>query len=423
MKWVSVLSAILFLTIGYQPDALRASTDRTIEKSFPLTMGGRLSLVLETGGELEITGWDKPEISVTIDIGGDDADKADVEFDQKPSFLSIRSDCRKKRHVELDMRFTIKAPQRCDVRIDSKGGAITIEGIEGDLSGKTMGGALELTGVKGTIGLETMGGSVKVEDSEADGTVSTMGGSVLIRGVKGNLKGSTMGGTITYDNAAGEEAAGRSAAPDDKELHLSTMGGDLKIASTDKKVSGTTMGGDIDVGRAKEVSMTTMGGDISIGEAPAGAKVSTMGGDITIHSAGKHVDAKTMGGDIEIDAIDGRVKASTMGGDVGVTMVGDPDQGERDVEISSMGGDIALTVPAGLSMKFDIEIKYTKKHHRTLPRILSEFPMNIEETPEWDHNWLGQAHKHIYGTGSVGTGEHLIKIRTINGDVTIKKGI
>jgi hypothetical protein len=395
MKWVSVLSAILFLTIGYQPDALRASTDRTIEKSFPLTMGGRLSLVLETGGELEITGWDKPEISVTIDIGGDDADKADVEFDQKPSFLSIRSDCRKKRHVELDMRFTIKAPQRCDVRIDSKGGAITIEGIEGDLSGKTMGGALELTGVKGTIGLETMGGSVK---------------------------GSTMGGTITYDNAAGEEAAGRSAAPDDKELHLSTMGGDLKIASTDKKVSGTTMGGDIDVGRAKEVSMTTMGGDISIGEAPAGAKVSTMGGDITIHSAGKHVDAKTMGGDIEIDAIDGRVKASTMGGDVGVTMVGDPDEGERDVEISSMGGDIALTVPAGLSMKFDIEIKYTKKHHRTLPRILSEFPMNIEETPEWDHNWLGQAHKHIYGTGSVGTGEHLIKIRTINGDVTIKKG-
>jgi DUF4097 and DUF4098 domain-containing protein YvlB len=379
MKWVSVLSAILFLTIGYQPDALRASTDRTIEKSFPLTMGGRLSLVLETGGELEITGWDKPEISVTIDIGGDDADKADVEFDQKPSFLSIRSDCRKKRHVELDMRFTIKAPQRCDVRIDSKGGAITIEGIEGDLSGKTMGGALELTGVKGTIGLETMGGSVKVEDSEADGTVSTMGGSVLIRGVKGNLKGSTMGGTITYDNAAGEEAAGRSAAPDDKELHLSTMGGDLKIASTDKKVSGTTMGGDIDVGRAKEVSMTTMGGDISIGEAPAGAKVSTMGGD--------------------------------------------PDEGERDVEISSMGGDIALTVPAGLSMKFDIEIKYTKKHHRTLPRILSEFPMNIEETPEWDHNWLGQAHKHIYGTGSVGTGEHLIKIRTINGDVTIKKGI
>ena len=162
------------------------------------------------------------------------------------------------------------------------------------------------------------------------------------------------------------------------------------------------MGGDIDVGRAEEVSMTTMGGDIDIGEAPAGAKVSTMGGDITIHSAGKRVEAKTMGGDIAIDAIDGRVKASTMGGDVSVTMIGDPDKGERDVEISSMGGDIALTVPAGLSMKFDIEIKYVKKHLRRKAEDTSDFPMNIEETPEWDHNWLGQAHKHIYGTGSVG---------------------
>ena len=219
MKWVSVLSAILLVTIGYQPDAPCASTDRTIERSFPLQMGGRLSLDLETGGEVAITGWDKPEIFVTIDIGGADADEAHVEFDQKSSSLGIHSDCSKKRHVHLDMRFTIKVPERCDVSIDSKGGAFTVEGVEGDLSGKTMGGALQLTGVKGTIGLETMGGSVTVEDSEADGTVSTMGGSVLIRRVKGNLKGSTMGGTITYDDAE-KETAGRSASPDDKELDI-----------------------------------------------------------------------------------------------------------------------------------------------------------------------------------------------------------
>ena len=416
MKWAFVMSAILFLTMGYQPQPLCAPADRTIDRSFPMTMGGKLELDLETGGDVEITGWDKPEIAVTIDIGGDDADDFDVKFDQSPSFLGIHSDCAERRHVDVDVRFRIKVPEKCDVRIDSNGGEVTIEGVEGDLSGKTMGGALELTLVKGRVRLETMGGSVTVEDSEADGTVSTMGGEVVIRNVKGDLKGSTMGGSVTYDNVTGRSAASR-----DEETHISTLGGDIKIGSTDKRVRAETMGGDIEVARAEEVHVTTMGGDIDVEEAPAGAKVTTMGGDITIRSAGKYVSAKTMGGDIEVGAIDGEIKATTMGGDITATMIGDPAKGDRDVELSSMGGDIEVTVPAGLSMKFDLEIKYTKKN-RGKYRIESEFPVKVEETSEWDHDWMGQAHKHIRGTGSVGGGEHLIKIDTINGNITIKKG-
>lgn len=417
MKWAFIVLAILFLAMAYQPQALCASPDRTIDRSFPITMGGKLDLHLETGGDVEITGWDKPEIAVTIDIGGEDADRVDVKFDESPSSLSIHSDCKKTRHIDVDVHLTIKVPEKCDVRIDSNGGEVTIEDVEGELSGKTMGGALELARVKGELNLETMGGSVTVEDSEADGTVSTMGGEVVIRDVKGDLKGSTMGGSVTYDNVTGRSAASR-----DEETHISTMGGDIKIGTTDKRISAKTMGGDIEVARAEEVHVTTMGGDINVDEAPAGAKVTTMGGDITIHSAGKYVSANTMGGDIEVDAIDGEIKATTMGGDITATMTGDPAKGDRDVELSSMGGDIEITVPAGLSMKFDLEIKYTKKHHGKQPKIESDFPVNIEETPEWDHNWLGQAHKHIYGTGSVGGGEHLVKINTINGNITIKKG-
>ena len=418
MKWVFVVSAMLCLAIGYQPQGLCAPPDQTIEKSFPLKMGGKLVLDLNTGGSVQITGWDRPEVAVTVDIGGDDADEVDVKFDQSPSSLTIHSDCDAHGHVELDMDFTIKVPAKCDVQIDSKGGQVTIEGVEGKLSGETMGGALELSLVKGHVGLETMGGSVTVEDSEVDGEVSTMGGEVVIRNVKGDLKGSTMGGSVTYDNVTGRSAKSR-----DEETHVSTLGGDIKIGKTDKKISARTLGGDIEVASAEEVNMTTMGGDINIGDAPAGAKVSTMGGDVTIRSAGDYAEAKTMGGDIEIDAIDGRVSANTMGGDVTVTMVGDPAKGDRDVDLSSMGGNIELTVPAALSMKFDIEIKYTKKHHGEQPRIVSDFPMNIEETPNWDHdNWLGKAHKHIYGTGEAGGGKHLIKIRTTNGKVTIRKG-
>jgi DUF4097 and DUF4098 domain-containing protein YvlB len=416
MKRAFVAAVIILIAMAYQPQSLWAGEARTIDKTFSMKMGGKLVLDLDTGGDVEITGWDKAEVGVRVDIDGDDADKANVTFNEGPSSLTIHSDCSKHHHVDLDMHFTINVPAKCDVSIGSNGGGVTVKGVEGTLDGKTMGGELQLARIKGNCDLETMGGSVTVEDSEVDGSVHTMGGSVLIRNVKGNLKGSTMGGSVTYDNVTGRSGSGEGEV-----THVSTMGGDIKVSSADNKLTGRTMGGDIDVGRAQEIDMSTMGGDINIGEAPAGANVSTMGGDITIRSVGNHVKAKTMGGDIAIEAVDGGAVATTMGGDVDVTMVGDPEKGKRDVELSSMGGDIVLTVPAGLSMQFDLEIKYTKKHHREC-KIISDFPVKIEETPDWDSKWMGQAHKHIYGTGSVGDGKNVIKISTTNGNITIRKG-
>jgi DUF4097 and DUF4098 domain-containing protein YvlB len=417
MKKILPAIAILIIAALYQPHPLLAASDKTIEKSFPAAPGGKLDLKLDTGGEIEIAGWNEGQIAVTADISGKDADEVEIEFVPGTSGLTIHSSCHKWHDCKASAHFTIKVPERFDVVIDSKGGGVRIEGVRGTLSGKTMGGALLFTGIKGEVHLETMGGDVTVENSEVDGKVSTMGGEVTIRDVKGNIKGATMGGKVTYENVTG-----RSAGTPEKEdeMTVSTMGGDIAIKGTSQNVRAKTMGGDIDVGKAKEVNVSTMGGDINVDEAPAGASVSTMGGDVSIHSAGNYVKASTMGGDVQVDAIDGWVKASTMGGDVTVTMVGDPAKGKRDVDLSSMGGDITLTVPAGLSMKFDIEIVYTKKA-KEHPKIVSDFPMKIDETPEWEHHFGGDR-KHIYGTGTVGAGDNVIKIKTNNSNIYLKKG-
>ena len=47
--------------------------------------------------------------------------------------------------------------------------------------------------------------------------------------------------------------------------------------------------------------------------------------------------------------------------------------------------------------------------------------MKIAESPEGEHRWWGQSYKHNRGTGAVGGGEHLTKIRTIVGNVYVKK--
>ncbi|MBC7911086.1 MAG: DUF4097 family beta strand repeat protein, partial [Pyrinomonadaceae bacterium] len=128
---------------------------------------------------------------------------------------------------------------------------------------------------------------------------------------------------------------------------------------------------------------------------------------------------KTMGGDINIESVDGWVNATTMGGDISVSMLGNSG-GRHDVELTSYSGDITLTVPANLSMEFDISLAYTKNREGRY-RITSDFPLQQREDAEWTYD-KGDPRKYIYGTGSAAGGANRIKISTINGNVRVKKG-
>jgi DUF4097 and DUF4098 domain-containing protein YvlB len=122
------------------------------------------------------------------------------------------------------------------------------------------------------------------------------------------------------------------------------------------------------------------------------------------------IGGKTMGGDINVDDAPSGADVQTMGGAIDITMVGDPEKGDRDVKLKSMSGDVALTVPAGLSVDLDITLAYTKESSRDY-RIVSDFPIKLEYTKEWDHS-QGSPREYIYGTGTIATGKHRIKIET-----------
>lgn len=252
-----------------------------------------------------------------------------------------------------------------------------------------MGGDLTLQGLKGVVELKTMGGNISLTQSEVDGHLHTMGGKVLFQDVTGDINGSSMGGNVVYRN----------------------------VRVMKKSDSGQTLDKARSVG--EEVHISTMGGDIRVEEAPEGANVSTMGGNIDIQSARHYAKAKTMGGDITIKAVDGWVNAVTMSGNVEVHVVGSGDEVKRDVVISSNSGEITLYVPANLSMEFDISLAYTKNSRQNY-QIKSDFPVQIRATDEWSQS-EGTPRKYIYGTGSYQGGKHRIKITTINGNIVIKR--
>jgi DUF4097 and DUF4098 domain-containing protein YvlB len=371
MKMIPFLTLfLLFATISFATE---------IHQEFQVQPGKRLTIDLKTGGKIRIIGWNKSTVKVDASITGPDGEKCDVQVKETEQGIDIRS-----RYIaddndyHTDGRFEIRVPSRFDIEIESMGGGVTIQNVEGEFEGRTMGGGLDLSGLKGKISLSTMGGRINLTRSHLDGEVSTMGGEVLIEEVTGNVQGSTMGGKVIHKKGA--------------------------------SAGGTGSG---------EIEMSSMGGELNVDDAPAGAQLNTMGGDIHVRSAKDHVKAKTMGGNIRIDAIDGWVHAETMGGDVQVVMTGNAASGKRDVELVSYSGDIELTVPSGLAMTLDLELAYTKGKSGKYA-IKSDFPVSMEETDEWDKS-DGSPRKYINGSGTIGAGTHRVRVRTINGNIILRK--
>jgi DUF4097 and DUF4098 domain-containing protein YvlB len=374
-KIILMVILILLMVVGFSLQAAQK-----IEKEIAVEPGQKLNVDLKSGGSITIKGWDKNKVSIVARFKNGGSEDWDVDIKKTSDGISVEtrySGSRHGNHGGSDVE--IQVPQKFDVKLRTMGGGVKIAGVEGDFTGKTMGGGLELSHLKGFINLKTMGGGITLSDSDIDGKVKTMGGRVLLENVMGDVSGSSMGGNVIYKNV--------------------------------KSRSGKSTG--------KIVNISTMGGDINVSEANHGAKVHTMGGNIHIKSAKEFISAKTMGGKINVDAIDGWIKATTMGGDVSVTMTGDPAKGKRDVTLTSMGGDITLNVPAGLSMDIDITLAYTRRSRQDY-KIVSDFDIDRERTDEWDDS-KGSDRKYIYGKGKIKGGTHKITIKTVNGNIYLKK--
>lgn len=349
---------------------------------FKVKSGQELRVDLETGGTVTVKGWKQNKVSVTAHAQWGDSD--DIELDvKKTSYGVLVATSTPFSWREFgwgsnspDIDFIIRVPDEFDVDLKSHGGDINISGIEGHFDGGTMGGDLELSDLKGDIDLSTMGGDIDLSDASLTGRVHTMGGDVTLDNVSGGVNASTMGGDIRYRG-----------------------GKDAKMSIP--------------------IRVSTMGGDIDLTDASAGGVVKTMGGDITIKNASKHISARTMGGDIKISALDGSVTATTMGGDIHIRMVGDANKNARDVELTSKGGDVTLIVPENFSMEVDITISFNRRSANRV-RIDSDFDLQITEESGEDNRWSNR--NYIYGTGAFSGGKHKIKITTINGKVTLKKG-
>lgn len=246
---------------------------------------------IKTDGDLELRGWEKPELLITTPREGD----AQIQTGAEKITIEARTDL----EISLPAGLSINVRKvRGDADIADLTGGLTIGSVEGDLdldgTGETqanaVGGdldakkvaALEVTSVGGDCSLERIAGAVKVTNVGGDLEAEDLGSLQLIN----------IGGDCSVRNIAGE-------------FSVANVGGDLDGALLTAAVSTVTVGGDLNL-RIKAGGVKAMaGGDLHIRfDELVGEPVSiSAGGDVSLHlppqaSARMHISSG--GGDIRM---------------------------------------------------------------------------------------------------------------------------
>ena len=368
-----------------QPVTIEATGDSVADGDVAVSRGGTLVLDLKTGAGLRITGTDENRVRMHAVLRGRDWRNTNISLVTEGSGARITSGYRDPDGVTSSShRIEIFVPRRFNIRLNSAGGSVFIRDVEGDFSGSTGGGEINIENARGSAHLTTGGGPVNVANSNLSGSVTTGGGAVLIQGVTGGLSGSSGSGAVFYGT--------------DK----------VKFA----EVSGEGIGRTVD-GR---VIVTKSGGSVSIATAPNGATISTGGGRVTVGDADGDVRINTGGGDVTVGSASRGATVSTGAGDVKMTITG---SGGYPISAQSGNGTITLILPANMSAELDLETAFTN-NHRGSTQIESDWPLSTTVTPNWDAS-EGTPRRYVRARQTIGSGGARITVKTVNGDIIIKR--
>ena len=170
-------------------------------------------------------------------------------------------------------------------------------------------------------------------------------------------------------------------------------------------------------GNGSVVVIDKDGGDIQLDDLENEAHVSTGGGAISVGRARGAVTAHTGGGDIEIGRAESAAAATTGAGDVSISLVG---EAPHPVNVSSGKGNVEIVLPSNANATLDLEIGYTKNYGRH-PVIKGDWPLTVTETDDWDAS-QGTPRKFVRVKQTIGKGGPVIRVRTVNGDIRLKRG-
>ncbi|MBI4466168.1 MAG: hypothetical protein HY656_01905 [Acidobacteria bacterium] len=279
----------------------------------------------------------------------------------------------------VSVAYNIEVPLRFNLDLETQGGNMAVEQLEGELRVATAGGDITTGDVNGPVRAETAGGNIKMGQIGQRLEARTAGGCVEVGDVKGDAI-------------------------------LETSGGQILAGRIDGRVRAETAGGDIVLRSAgADVIAQTAGGQIRIGESGGSVRAETAGGSIHLDAARGPIRAETAGGSIDLYGIQSAVRAATAGGKI-LAQIAATSANFAASELETAFGDVEVYLPADLPLTIEATIEMSAGH-----RVQTDFPLQVEGDE------TGYRSGALRAFGALNGGGATLRIRTVDGDIEIRK--
>jgi hypothetical protein len=229
-SWACTAVVVLAALGATACDISVGAADFSVREEKQFTVSGPAQLSLTTfDGSIEVRGWDKGEVQVTVEKRGADQatlDRLTVKAAQNGNAISIEvpkpamsmSGLRRTPSANL----VVTVPVQSTVTTRSGDGSITIRRITGRVDVDTADGSVRIEDVKGDLAVHTGDGSVHVRDADGRAKITTGDGTIAYEGVvRGALVAESHDGSI--------EVTARRGSSMDAEWNVSTGDGNVRL--------------------------------------------------------------------------------------------------------------------------------------------------------------------------------------------------
>jgi TonB family protein len=281
-------------------------------------------------------------------------------------------------HGQFAVSFEIHVPRKYSLKINTQGGNIDVQDIEGQVDLVTGGGNITVGSVNPPVNAKDASAhSAPGHAGNIAAHLETQGGHIRIGDVAGTLRATTAGGHITTGNIGGDGI-------------LQTGGGQIQTG----QITGVA-------------TLESGGGNIRVEKSGSSVTADTAGGQIDFAEASGAIRTHTGGGAVHIDHVSRAAVVETDGGGIFLRNVGAP------LRVSSAEGDIVVYLPQQLGATIDAVVDRGDGH-----TILadSSLPLRIS------YQDSGPGPRTIRCEGDLNGGGEALHLKALSGNIILRAG-
>ena len=245
---------LLLSVISLNGVLIAAEQHETITREFIVNGPGML-VVDSDSGSIEVEGTSGSKVNILLEIDWRTADAGKIEKAKNDMHLDFNSEDNQVM-ATLDyeksggwfsgskmpkLKWVIQVPNQFSTDLNTGGGSIEIQGLEGVIEGRTSGGHIKVAEVKGEVSVRTSGGHISCHEIEGNMELRTSGGAIQVSESDGQVMARTSGGHIELATVRGLVDARTSGGHIDATLIgplvgdcvLRTSGGGINIVLDD----------------------------------------------------------------------------------------------------------------------------------------------------------------------------------------------